>query len=163
MDIQLYLLGGWGDVTVRGQGQYRNARLTEIEAEICRRRRAFGCEVEAVPIKVIEAAADEPIRKNKKRSREELDSFLLTPRDVASKLGISTDLVRTHILQGRLEAVDVSAGTRTGSTRRRACYRIKSESVAQFLEDSSGGGAAPAKPKRRKRKPKDTDIIEFIK
>lgn len=63
----------------------------------------------------------------KKKEYTLIGQQLLTPNDVASKLKVTTEQVRSLIRKGQLSAVNVGTGTK------RPLYRISQQALNDFL------------------------------
>lgn len=78
----------------------------------------------------------------------------MTPPSLARRWGISVDKVLTWIRSGELRAIDVS--TRRGGRPR---YLIDDADILAF--ERMREVQPPLRQTRRRRKPKDTSVIEF--
>jgi len=78
----------------------------------------------------------------------------MTTCDVATRLGVSVDLVRTWIASGELRAVDVSA-----KRGRRPTWRVELEALEAFLA-SRANRMLESRSRRRRRR--QQNVIEFF-
>ena len=76
----------------------------------------------------------------------------LFPREVAARLRVSVDKVRSWIASGKLRAVNVGDGLK------RPRWRIRESDLAEF--EQSRLSQPPPKPARRRRK--DPSITEYF-
>jgi len=100
-------------------------------------------------------AASSTTRAAQRKTPKGQPSGILTPPQVAEKLGVSADKVRGWISRGELNATDVAA---EGSSRPR--FRISPEDLAEFQKKRQPS-KPPLKPPRRRKK--DPHVIEFFK
>ena len=71
---------------------------------------------------------------------------LLTPDEVADRLRVTAEQIRSLIRRGELTAINVGVG------RKRPRYRLQPEAVDEFLARRSGGGKRSG-PRRVRRLP----------
>jgi excisionase family DNA binding protein len=84
------------------------------------------------------AETDKP-RKRGKLLRERVTGAAYTTSEVAARLRVGEDKIRTAIANGELKAVDLAA---RGSKRPR--WRISPEDLEAFLAARASGGSKPA-------------------
>jgi excisionase family DNA binding protein len=77
---------------------------------------------------------------------------LLTPQEIAERLQVTPEQVRSLIRSGRLVAINVGTGPK------RPCYRITHRAFNDFLERKSGS----AQPTHRKRPRRSVPVPDFF-
>ncbi len=82
--------------------------------------------------------------------------YLLTPEEVAEHLKVTAEQIRSLIRKGRIEASNVSAGTK------RPLYRIKQGALDDFLNRRALGSSL-IRIKKAKRLPPVPDFFPDLK
>ncbi len=80
---------------------------------------------------------------------------MLTPPQIAKRLNVSPDKVRSWIAKGELNATNVATG-KTGRPR----YRVSETDLADFQKKRQPSKPSPKPPRRQKKEP---HVIEFFK
>lgn len=95
------------------------------------------------PLEVPEHERTDVVEGCTNSARESPVAQLLTPQQVAQRLQVTPEQVRSLIRSGRLMAVNVGAGPK------RPCYRISQRDLGDFLERRSGFVPSVRKRPRR--------------
>jgi excisionase family DNA binding protein len=90
----------------------------------------------------------------RRKAKEDKTPTMLTPPELANRMGVSPDAVLGWIRSGELAATNVAKPT---STRPR--YKISEEAVREFEKKRQAEKPAPAP---RRRKGKDPGVTEFF-
>lgn len=103
----------------------------------------------------LEAATPERLTLTEERKcsgQRPVTTKLLTPQEIAERLQVTSEQVRSLIRSGRLVAINVGTGSK------RPCYRITHRAFDDFLERKSGS----AQPTNRRRPRRSVPVPDFF-